>query len=450
MKVSAIEGSRINSIHRQKNTHKKDLTSFGVNQSREEIDAKKSDEAIKTTFLSNVSFKGHTVGVDVTTRVIGTAGHIFYNRQDGQRSIDSYYYGYYSYKTKDDLLKNLLINDKEFYPNSSIEEIRNLVLSQKNTPYTVNIYVADPQEGITKEIRAKNDYIVYDNEPKFPSLGELRCKYLSNEREDETNYHQFCETIFRYHERLKDVDIKTLVNLEEEKVSLEKEAAISSSYRQNYVDNYVQNPWDKGSEQKAKAEYFHDKNNEKLQKKTAEIDYYKARLGYSKEQQGLAVELYNILNESGELFIKRDELLKEKERLTWFFIPGGKYGHVQSKEDIYQLIDQQKNQLQDIEEKLKTTNSWYELREQEAKEINEYHYNEKEKAKQELEVIKQKIEKINKEIEEKKEVIAKLEAMPEKYDRLNNTLRLVLRKLQQNFTKVEKFYATNARRLRCC
>ena len=110
MKVSAIESSRINSIPKQKNTHKKDLTSFGVNQSCEEIDAKKSDEAIKTTFLSNVSFKGYSVNLQAIYETIGTSGEIRYRKPSDLPNTPSYY------------SKNIieaLDKDKEWHPNSS-------------------------------------------------------------------------------------------------------------------------------------------------------------------------------------------------------------------------------------------------------------------------------------------------------------------------------------------
>ena len=124
---------------------------------------------------------------------------------------------------------------------------------------------------------------------------------------------------------------------------------------------------------------------------------------------------------------------------------GVKFGTL---EEVASHLEGHKKSLVNLEESLKTTKSWYGLREKEASEY--YYRSDKEKAEQELKELQKKIEKIESKISSEKYVIAQMEAMPENYGKINRTLRLVLRKLQQNFVKIEKFYAANARKLRCC
>ena len=45
--------------------------------------------------------------------------------------------------------------------------------------YNTKFYIADPNEKITDKIRDEYGYIVYDNEPPFPTIEQLKDKYTS-------------------------------------------------------------------------------------------------------------------------------------------------------------------------------------------------------------------------------------------------------------------------------
>ena len=433
MKVNAIENSKTIVVQKFQKTNKKDLTSFGMNQPKSEIDVKKADDAIKTNFLSNVSFKGRTINVDARYSMVGTSGKIYYSKP-------------YSHESSEQI-GEILDRNTEAFPNTSIQEKKRVNPDSQNPLCIMKVYIADPQEGISKEIKENHDFILYDNEPKFPLLDNLRRKYTDTYG-DHTDYHQYCKTIFDYHERLKSADINTLIKLEDEKVTFEKEFEKSLKYKQRFEESTVENPWGKASEQKAKAQYFHDGNDKMLQKNRDDINYYKARIEHSKGQQALATELYNILNESGELFIKRDELQKEIRGMQHYTEPGKYYSSYFSHiEEIDPVIEKHRGIASELEQTLNTTKSWYDLRGKESQNLRSE--NDKQDAEKELKILKRKIDVLEYELKIENKFIETMEALPEKYNSLISTSKLVLRKLKQNFIKVEKFYAANAARLIC-
>lgn len=418
MKINAIEKSK--QEQRSKNLPaKKDLTSFGVSKIQEEptqVNTQKAEEAIKTTFLSNVSFKGHTE--KIYAYCCGTSGQL-------SHSINS---------------------SRSFHPNSSIERYPWRSYS-KDCSYTVDVYFADPEEVVSSEIKTSHEYVVSDNEPRFPSINKLKEKYFSNNSPYKEDFHKDCKIIFEYHDRLKAADLRRLVELEQEKENLEKELRVASTYKEGLADNYVENPWGHGSGEKAKASYFHGINTDRLTKLNNDIQYYKNRLARTKEQQELAVTLYNILNESGGLFILRDQLLEE--RYDVFRIPGESYyGRSMYKiEDVPEQLAKYQTRVNDLEQTIQTTQSWLNLRKKEAAGYRTY--SEKEKDRDDIAELEYRIGVLTKNLNEAKRILKYIESIPEKYAQINNRLKAILHKLANNYPKVDAFYRTNARKILC-
>ena len=81
-----------------------------------------------------------------------------------------------------------------FHKNSSVEKTLG---SHHSNPKNI-VYFADPLEPITDKIKDKVDFVVYDNEPSYPTLENVRRNYLENNR---TNYRTQFEEIRDYYYR---------------------------------------------------------------------------------------------------------------------------------------------------------------------------------------------------------------------------------------------------------
>ena len=69
------------------------------------------------------------------------------------------------------LANNVQMYTEKFDKNRTFEKTEN--------KYNTNFYIADPNEKITDKIRDEYGYIVYDNEPPFPTIEQLKDKYTS-------------------------------------------------------------------------------------------------------------------------------------------------------------------------------------------------------------------------------------------------------------------------------
>ena len=87
-------------------------------------------------------------------------------------------------------------------PNASVEK----TLGVFHTVPTGAVYYADPLEGIADSLREKVDYVVYDNEPKYPNVdGEVYDNYF---REKRVDYGKKFAEIRDYYYRLEMADAK--------------------------------------------------------------------------------------------------------------------------------------------------------------------------------------------------------------------------------------------------
>ena len=81
-----------------------------------------------------------------------------------------------------------------YYPASSVEK----TLGKDHSFPKNKVYFADPMEKVTQRIKDNVDFVVYDNEPSYPTLDEVRRNYLENNR---TNYRKQFEDIREYYYR---------------------------------------------------------------------------------------------------------------------------------------------------------------------------------------------------------------------------------------------------------
>ena len=150
---------------------------------------------------------------------------------------------------------------KGAYPNSSVER----TLDTFHSKPTGVVYYADPLEGISDKLREQVDYVVYDNEPKYPDVnGEVSENYFGTKRVD---YGKKFAEIRDYYYRLEMADSRE-----------------AEKYKRNIL-----------------AGIDVDKSKEKM-------DYYNDRIAKSKYQQWQAAECIN-------LYTKGNYLRMHKERM---------------------------------------------------------------------------------------------------------------------------------------
>ena len=106
-------------------------------------------------------------------------------------------------KIADYLARNIKTYTENFDKNRTFEKTEN-----KNS---TKLYIADPHEVITDEIRAQHGYIVYDNEPPFPTLEQLEEKYTSQEPKPH-DYFQDLRHYITYQQRVISADEDAIVN----------------------------------------------------------------------------------------------------------------------------------------------------------------------------------------------------------------------------------------------
>lgn len=135
------------------------------------------------------------------------------------------------------------------YPNVKVEKTGTVKATGK-------IYIADPMEGISDEIRKSVDYVIHDVEPKYPDVNAEVSKEYFFRVYGKDKYLKHFEAIRDYYTRLKAADLRTLAELK------------------------LQN----------RSREINDK-----------IDYYSARIADSEYKQTQAQECIDIYNKSREL-----------------------------------------------------------------------------------------------------------------------------------------------------
>ncbi len=183
---------------------------------------------------------------------------------------------------------------KKAYPNSTVER----TLDSFHSKPTGVVYYADPLEGISDKLREQVDYVVYDNEPKYPKVnGEVSENYFGKQRVD---YGEKFADIRDYYYRLEMVDTK-----EAEKYKRNILAGIDTENSKEKLDYY--------NDRIAKSKY--------QQWQAAEcINLYKKGNGLRSQKEGLEDSIQYIQNEikmNEEELPKRKAMLKEtSEKIT--------------------------------------------------------------------------------------------------------------------------------------
>ena len=314
MKIHAISNNYAANKSSQNTRSSQVLTSFGESETTAQnpVMPKVTVDAIKSKFLSNVSFQGHKEefsnpwGVSYVNR--GSSGAVHTRLSDPIMDLNTESLcGSY---TQDEINQKLIKKSSSYYPNSSIENT-----AKYRTGYeTKRVYFADPEEVVPDQTKKDFDYIVYDNRPVYPKLEDVKKNYFGYDyipsyywdcNDSAINYGEYFETIADYYQRLQITDKKELKKLKTERAEFENEYQTSIVKRDEIENsNYAQ--W-----QKDQARYFYGINKNKYDNLTNKIAYYKNRIKTSKIQEQKALQAFEIFDEVGLMFMDRDSKRKQ-------------------------------------------------------------------------------------------------------------------------------------------
>lgn len=162
----------------------------------------------------------------------------------------------------DDVIASFLAQNIEAY-NKNFD--KNRTFEKTDNKYDTTIYVADPNETVSDAIRKEHGYIVYDNEPEFPTLEQLRAKYTSRT----ANPHDYFK------------DLRDYITYQQRVISADEDG--------------LENPFDKNTSEQE--------------------ENYKIRIDKAKQKVIYAQNLYNIMYKTGEDFMYKDYLVNRLEDL---------------------------------------------------------------------------------------------------------------------------------------
>ena len=252
MKINKIDSLNTNTKRTRSNFPRtnQDLTSFGAAErgAASPIHSKKAAEAIKSKFLSGISFKGHTEFVKYEK--IGTSGYYFLSEDP-----NNVYSG-----SKDSHSMRLLIGARpSSHADSSIEETR------ARNGYTTNrVYFAEPEEAVNEQTKKDHDFIVYDNRPHYPRPEQVRENYKMPGK-NAVNYGQNFKTIAEYYVRREKADRKELEKLKGELKAFMPEYEQSVNYKKMLDEKEELFPWEVKdvTSDREKSDYYYDLNTKK-------------------------------------------------------------------------------------------------------------------------------------------------------------------------------------------
>ena len=162
-------------------------------------------------------------------------------------------------KIADYLARNIKTYTENFDKNRTFEKTPN----KNNT----KLYIADPNEAISDEIRANHGYIVYDNEPAFPTLEQLKGKYTSSKPDPHDFFH----------------DLRDYITYQQRVISADEDS--------------IENPVDRNTPEQE------NKYRERIDKSQQKVDY--------------AQNLFNIMYKTGEDFMYKDFLANKLATLKY-------------------------------------------------------------------------------------------------------------------------------------
>ena len=331
MKIQAVSNQYSIKKTRQNVATKQDLTGFTQNENTQEkpIESSKAAEAIKSNFLSKVSFKGHKEEFSSIPSpysnygrnyIYGTSGAVHTRLTDPKKDLTTYNIrvtGGNFYDEQENANQCLIRNSSSYYPNSSIENT-----AKYRTGYeTKRVYFADPEEVVPDQTKKDFDYIVYDNRPVYPRLEDVKKNYFGYDYipsyywdcdDSAINYGQHFKTIAEYYYRLEAADKRELEKLKKEKAEFENEFRISAQYKHELENKKNEFPWQNPTVEldKEKADYFYYLNENKYNDLSQKIGYYTDRINFSKMQEQKAIQAFRIFDEVGLMFMDRDQKRK--------------------------------------------------------------------------------------------------------------------------------------------
>lgn len=304
MKITKIDSHNLKKTRDNSQRQKQDLTSFGAaqNNATSPVHSQKSAEAIKSKFLSGISFKGHTENFQFG--FVGTAGAIGLNKAptyDEQGQLNDSY-----------SLVKLIGKSPNSHADSSIEETR-----KKNGYTTERVYFADPEEVVNNQTKKDHDFIVYDNRPHYPTIGKVKDSYEKS-GQNADNLGQNYKTIAEYYYRREKADRLEVEKLEEERNKLQADFDKSKNFKNVLEEKNDLFPWDSKElkKDKEKSDYYYAINAQKDAALAEKIGFYKDRIEHSKKEQAKAVQAYKIFGEAAKLMSERDGLRYEMSSIV--------------------------------------------------------------------------------------------------------------------------------------
>ena len=262
MKVTEVSLKNVSQKQSFKSSKNKELSSFGVdNPTVSEPITKESSEAIKNNFVANISFKGYTT--TVTKRCSTGGGHFYPN--------------------------DLLIKRNQHF-----ETISPVWSGSWIGEIKANLYIADPMEEVTDDIKSRHNYIIYEDEV-YAGINYVKNLYRSG-------YHNFksgAEDEIEYFTKLKN---GAQNRLEDAKRNIKE---YERKYKHAVSEREFQEEFNEPEENKNVARYYAAQNKEKR-------DYYRSKAQEYQRQIDYANKHLNISNEKLELFKKMDQACWDK------------------------------------------------------------------------------------------------------------------------------------------
>ena len=444
MKISKISPQTLKKTRANFQQKEQDLTSFGTNENKTAVETKNASDAIKSNFLSGISFKGQTQ--NIIRKQFGTAGVVAIGREP---TYNDSQYG---------TLEEKIGQNPLSHANSSIERTHN--------NYTTNrVYFADPEEVVNDQTKRDHDFIVYDNQPKYPRLEELKENYF-NENRNANNYGQNFKTLAEYYYRLELADKKELQKLLDEKASFQHEYDISAGYKHDLDEKAQEYPWqsDDLKRDKEKADYFYSINADKYNSINQKIGYYNDRINHSKMQQKKAIQAFKLFDEVGLMFMDRDNARNQ--------IQYKRYCMENSQSAINKnnkLLNEFIKQKADLEKQIKVAQDWKDLNDEKvnapmsdfsqfdyytAKSKKEEEIAEKDEAKVESErvskklaVLKDRLNKIDMNIKHGEQANREHQLLIDRYRKvlpeLEANFKYKSEEIKKFYPKMEEFYRNN-------
>ena len=299
--------------------------------------------------------------------------------------------------------------------------------------FNTNIYIADPNEVISAEIRAQHGYIVTDNEPMFPSLEALKNKYLSTTEHP----HDYFSDLRKYR------DYQTrVINTDNNSID-EAQSTIDGFYDRYFngdMPNYLASPeWQKE----------HLENRTKKDIEVQRLPKLKKRVAQAQLKSEYADKISKILEKSGNDFVDRDRIAREIDGINKRLSSIDEYinRHLQNIDDTKANKIVAENDLPLFEDEYEQIKLAFQNPENKDK-IFKFQVEEK---KQALEGLKSQIKMMEDSISsytrEVNDAIAFKNNAPEMLRNTQNQFQELLARLKENYTEIENFYINNNLRL---